>query len=279
MESEMHDDHRKKYPKDLIPEIKKRWPKGSPELPPDAILETFLEEAYHASFEVEEQRRYAFRAILCSPWEYDKWARSEYGNTVPSFSPSRFRLVGFRTERLYNAAEIKKLAPACEAKRHIICVKAADKGLLKIWGILDVGENWWKFTHHQVNIGYFSPPNYPMVSGFKPGEISASAGDRVLISLKAGEFSQPIDILLERTFMDFFREAHRELHGEVLRRLRTKRFDPGEDLYGENYPKGFYVGFIKHKPPTILGLGTGPLFGSVQAVPVLSPSFFHRTGA
>ena len=186
------------YPKDLIGPIRAvcRKRKGydfhrPPPLPVSKIIENFLDVAFHASFQTEEGRRPGFRIILYSPSDHAKLM-----STRPPFKffENSFRLMPLDSPRSYSAAEINRLAPAAEMKRLLICVTTPDKtgaeNELRIWALLDTGENWWKFVHHEAS-GGVPPPNFLTVTSTAPGEISVSTHGDVLCNPQEWPDSSP----------------------------------------------------------------------------------------
>jgi len=156
------------YPSDLIASIRSRCKAlksvkfhKPPPLPSEDIIETFLDVAFHASFQTEEGRRPGFRIVLYSPEEHSRLMKQ--GVVRPKYFENSFRLIPLDVVRLYSVAEVNRLAPAAEMKRLLICVTASPQSrpepVLQIWSLLDTGENWWKFLHHEVGGGR-PPPNF-----------------------------------------------------------------------------------------------------------------------
>jgi hypothetical protein len=159
---------------------------------------------------------------------------------------SSFRLIRLDKERPFDVAELNRLAPAAELKRLLICVRDNDvypSPALFIWALLDVGENWWKFVHHETGGGY-PPPNFLTVSGTGPGEISISAQGYVLASLKGGRITQPSeDALWRGPLSDFLDRPRKQLYRDVVDRLGQKKWDSeGTD---DSYPFRFYTFFLE----------------------------------
>src|SRR5579883_3633178 len=133
------------FPRDLIPVIRqycrKRKQHSFPpivRLPSDNVLEAFLDIAFHASFLTEEGRRPGFRAALIEP-------RGAPIGPGHRYFQNQDRQIVFNPDRPYAIAEINRLSPAADVIRTIIGVW--DRGTrgtpdLRIWGLLDVGENW-----------------------------------------------------------------------------------------------------------------------------------------
>lgn len=237
------------YPKDLLPVIRKacKAKEGKeydrpPPLPTDSIVLSLLDVAYHASFETEEGRRPGFRLILYSPDDHKKAMGRTHGKgRYYSHQP---RLLLLDNERPYTVSEINRLSPAAEYRRFLICVRANKTGKeappLLIWALLDMGENWWKFVHHEASGGR-PPPNFLTVSSTGPGELSVSAQGDVFASLQAGRISLPsTGALWDGPLDDFFDAAKKQLYNDVIARLGTKAWDDDDD-----YPFRFYNFFLE----------------------------------
>lgn len=236
------------YPKDLIPLIKHRWedfrklwPRPPRALPPSAELEMLLDAAFHASFLTEETRRPGFRIIYYSSQEYAK----DYGEIILSYRPLRVLPLDYAIP--CTASEINRLAPAAELTRLIMCVtnvsgdpKTCD---LRIWGMLDVGENWWKFIHHEAHGGQ-PPPSCLTITSTGPGELSLSIAGNVLLTLKNGQVLYPTDqALWKGPVAGFLAEARQQLYRDTLNSLGLSAWD--QDGHDEDYPLRFYSFFLE----------------------------------
>jgi len=234
------------YPRDLIPTIRgkcaerdRREYSSSPPLPADAVLEVLLDTAFHASFLSEEGRRPGFRIIFLPPTE-------EFSEPDRRYFENDFRRIPFERPRPYSVAEINRLAPAAELTRLLICVHPLEQGNqpeLAIWGLLDVGENWWRYVHHATSGGK-PPPNALTITSLNPGEIVVSAEGEVLVSLRSGAASFPeTTALWAGPVSDFLGSARRQLHDDAVARLNSTCWDKrGHD---EDYPQRLYVFFLE----------------------------------
>jgi hypothetical protein len=148
--------------------------------------------------------------------------------------------------RPYSASEINRLAPAAERKRLLICVAPKAEGNgddLHIWALLDTGENWWKFVHHETS-GGFPPPNFLTVTSTAPGEVSTSAQGLVLVTLRNGQiFTPSADALWAGPLSDFLDTARRRFYDEVVAALGSKKFD--SEGHDDDYPQRFYTFFLE----------------------------------
>ena len=233
-----------KYPKDLITLIKKAGVEYSkkkyhrmPQIPNDDILKVLLDTAYHASFLTEEDRKCRFRIIYCSPYEIvqDEGSSNYYENVL--------RIVPFSDQRGFSAHEINRLAPVAEYERMLIGVynmaKQSKKPDLKIWGILDTGENWWRFINNESEEGT-PPPEGLTIESRNPGELMILTQGDPLISLRNGQIIQhKQDALLYGALADFFIPAKKRLYQNTVKKL-GKSWNKDDD-----YPYNLYISFLK----------------------------------
>lgn len=249
------------YPGDLIPVIQARWEEGrrrgsvmpTDRLPPPEIIRTVLEMAYHLSFQTEEQRRIQCQIALCSP------------DLVDAVHNPALEQVVFRPPRPFTLAELLQLAPAADPSVALIGVEprsggsgpraeggacqAADGGLraedrLQIWGLVNIGSDWWEFSHGSGLGPAVFPPPCLIVSVMEPGSISVSWGGLVLATLRDGRVALPQENPLHRGPAARFLAPGAEAFARaVLRELGLDRWDPeGED---EEYPQRFYRHYLE----------------------------------
>jgi hypothetical protein len=234
-----------KYPKDLISALKDKSNKlqeqdhfKPPQLPSDKVLRNLLDVAYHATFATEEGRRPGFRVINYSLSEHKLANKREAKGG--HFLRKNFRIIPFDKPRPYSVAELIRLAPAAELKRLMICV-GEEKSELIIWALLDVGENWWKFIHHEAS-GGMPPPNYLSFTSTGPGEISISTQGNNLVSLNSGRIITPSQkALWNGPLSDFFDDARQQLYKDVVNELKQEKWDEVDD----DYPSRYYNFFLE----------------------------------
>lgn len=238
------------YPNDLIPLLQKKCTAlkklkfhTPPKLPPQNELELLLDVAFQASLLTEEGRRSGFRIVYVSKDEIHK----EIDKDKSIYFDNNSRLIEFDSERPYSVSEINRLAPAAEFTRLMICVsnfsKVATKPKLIIWGLLDVGDNWWKFVHHETSGGR-CPPNNITVTCCNPGELSISSCGDVYYTLKNGEIVEPkINPIWNGDINNFFQNARKSLYDETIKGLKTKKWD--KDGHDDDYPFRFYNYFLE----------------------------------
>lgn len=240
-----------KYPKDLIPLLKKKCSSlknrkyhKPPKLPTQSELEPLFDVAFQASLLTEEGRRSGFRIVYASKEELEK----PESKIREKYFDNQSRVIPFDCERRYTVSEINRLAPAAEFTRLMICVynnskNSTESPELVIWGLLDVGENWWKFVHHEASGGR-CPPNHITVTSCNPGELSVSSGGDVYYTLKNGEIIEPkINPIWNGEISKYFERAKKALYNDTIKDLKTKKWDDdGED---DDYPFRFYNHFLE----------------------------------
>lgn len=233
------------YPQQLLSLIQQRCASRrehgvGPPFPGDSVLSQLLDTAFHASLLSEEGRRLGFRIILL-PRQQDIQGRQGM------FFANRFRKIIFQRPRPYTVAEINRLAPVAELTRLLICVDLVDdeehNTVIEIWGLLDVGEKWWRFVHHEASGGR-PPPNALTIASLNPGEIVISAQGEVIVALRAGAVCLPqTTALWSGPVSDFLAPARQQLHDDVITRLGVAAWDSdGED---EDYPQRLYIFFLE----------------------------------
>jgi hypothetical protein len=213
------------YPRDLIPVLREKCKASTGEraldavrLPGDQVLGNLLDVAFNASLLTEERRRPGFRIVYMSP-------RDSHALEPPDSLAYPPRLLRLAEPRPYTAPEVSRLAPAADPTRMMICVKdtssAASTPQLWIWGLLDTGENWWRFVSHRGEMGWV-PPHHLTLTSSAPGELSFSVAGRVLASLESGQLSCPMaSALRQGPLSDFFSNARRSLQRAVSKALRV----------------------------------------------------------
>lgn len=224
------------YPPDLVAIVKVAWKGRSlfpgekrPPLPPDDALRDLLGLAYHTSLLREEGRKLTFR-ILVLPRQSSR--------NRPEVHRHTSRMAEFTEPRPLSVSELRRLAPAADSVRSMICVEHdATQGWL-VWGLLDTGANWWEFTHHEASSG-MPPPSNIAIASSGPGELVVSSSGLILLSLRNGSTYLPKgDVLNSGPVSDHLEPARKHLYRDAIRRLKVKKWDPeGTD---NNYPKRFY---------------------------------------
>jgi len=234
------------YPAQLIPivrarcaELDRREHSKALPLPPDTALEGLLDVAFHASLLSEEGRRPGF-TITYIP------ASEDFSHPGRRYFDKEFRTIPFERPRPYSVSEINRLAPATEPTRLLICVQPAPEGKdtqLEIWGLLDIGENWWRFAHHETSGGK-PPPNAITITSLSPGELVVSAQGQVLVRLCAGSVYLPeTTALWSGPVSEFLAPSRQRLHDDAIARLGVTCWD--EEGHDEDFPQRLYVFFLE----------------------------------
>lgn len=237
------------YPLDLIPILKSKWKQREnrrygkvSSLPSTSELKILLDVAFHATFLTEEGRRPGFRLLHYPAKDYKKDQKEEPKDFFHSD-----RLLPLDVPRPYTIAEVNRLAPAAELTRILMCIDNVSndpqKPDLRIWAMLDVGENWWKYIRHEITGGY-TPPPHLTISSSCPGELSLSVQGEVIMTLRNGQILYPVsDVLGSGPIAKFFESAKHDLYNDTLASLhQTKWSDEATD---EDYPLRFYNFFLE----------------------------------
>lgn len=248
------------YPSDLVPLIQAAWierhffPKEKrPPLPSQDALSELLALAYHTSLLREEGRQLAFR-ILVLPRDESKKHRG--------FPRRSSRMAEFAEPRAVTIAELRRLAPAADSVRCMICVDYDKSHGWRAWGLLDTGANWWEFTHHEARSGTPPPANIAITSP-GPGELVISSSGLVLLVLRSGATYVPKgDAFDVGPVSAHLEPARRNLYRDAIRRLKVKKWD--EERSDDDYPKRFHDMCLSRILSSIREMGHG---GTLILVP------------
>lgn len=212
-------------------------------LPDTEVFQLLVDTAFHASFMTEEKRRPGFRLLYCSP--DDLKPTQELPSFLHSFLHNRSRTITMPSPRPFTVSELNRIAPAADLTRFLICVcpKKEKSNMLHIWGLLDVGESWWKFIHHESPRG-ISPPNFLTITSTSPGELSLSVSGNILLTLKNGELFYPLNSPIRSGPISKFLDPSRQcLYDQTIQELKTDKWNyEGPD---DNYPRRFYNFFLE----------------------------------
>ncbi len=237
------------YPRDSITILKRKWEAlkkrrygPASALPTRPELDTLIDTAFHATFLTEERRRPGFRIIYYSPEDYEKDLEFQHEG---QYYFGEFRLIPLEESVHYTISEVNRLAPAAELTRLILCVSNVSTDLkkpdLRIWALLDVGENWWKYIHHETSGGR-PPPNHLTITSSNPGELSFSMQGEVIFTLKSGQILYPMENALRvGPVSDFLENARRQLYKDTIKSLKSPAWNPEDD----DYPLRFYNFFLE----------------------------------
>ncbi len=197
------------YPRDLAATILRMWDPeplfaGWPrvELPPEAVLEQFLDVCYHASMLTEEGRPTVFRIAFL---DGQSPASPRHGEELPPVTRYTFpRPIPFTD------SELRRLAPVADPRKVLIAVENAGDGVqtkLQIYGLVDIGMALWEMARHERVMGHSSPEALVVVST-RPGELSISRGDRPVVRLRDGRIVNATDsVLRDGPVAEFFSPA------------------------------------------------------------------------
>ncbi len=205
--------------------------------PDDEELKALFDVLYHVSFLTEESRHLAVRVAYLPPDLPNEQMR---GQLNLHDSP-----VKFTSPILFTAAEVLRLAPAIEPTQSILVVCAtsavnieSDQSPLAIWGIINLGTNWWRLLTGR-DTGAVAPPNLLTISTFASGNLTASTLGQVIFRLQGGRLmGVPLDNLGDGSIGQFLQDTVQELYGDVIKKLDVKRFDTRAD--SDRHPRRQY---------------------------------------
>lgn len=169
------------FAQEIIDFCRQSVPESRPvEMPSLEALTEMLEAAFFASCQKEEGRSLYFRIAYCSP-------ASQAARQVRS----RVDWIPFQRARPCTAAEIRRLAPALDPQRSMLCCHW-DGGLI-MDGIL-FGQS----DYEAIRVGYRSggrrlPPLFN-VTALNAGCLAANRGDECLVELSHGKIRHPVHL-------------------------------------------------------------------------------------
>lgn len=236
---------------------KRKWIQKPKHLPSTKVFQQLIDIAFHASFMTEEKRRPGFRLLYCRPEDLKPTERYE-------FLYRRSRTITMPSPRPFNVSELNRIAPAADRTRFLICVCPEKKkeNSLRIWGLLDVGENWWKFVHREAS-GGMPPPNFLTITSTAPGELSFSAQGFILLTLRGGKLSYPLENPIGSGPISKFLDPSRQrLYDQTIQELKTDNWD--DEGHDDDYPRHFYDFFLERLLYNARYLGHG---GTIIVVP------------
>jgi hypothetical protein len=237
------------YPEDLLPHIKKGWkqiamPFGKSKKPPpdDHILQV-LNVAFGASLSTQELYSIRLRIAYCNDDELKRDVELRKRN----------RPIRFNKPRPFSVSEIVQLAPAVDPRQLVIGVrptanvtKKDDTGALEIWGVIDVGQNWWEFARGEEtgSLGGSPPPDCLIVSTMNPGSMVVSRAEEPIVSLEKGNLVLPIaGVFQSGPVGDYLGAMSRDFYADLCIELGRSKFDPDGD--DDDYPGRFLNTFIE----------------------------------
>lgn len=201
--------------------------------PPTATLLAVLETAYAASLTREEARQTSFAVLLAEPAELGLRA-------LPTGTD---HLVRFDVPIPFSPAELRRLAPATDPTHVLIGVSEVppgdhDEPIVAIWGLLDIGQSWWRFVRHKAS-GASLPPDHLLVSSSEPGGLDVHRGGRRIACLKQGRLIDPHESgLREGPLGDFIAIGAEALYQEVAAEHPGGMWDP--DGHDDDHPRRLY---------------------------------------
>lgn len=226
------------YPPDVLPLLKKVWKEFEdeyaeprPALPPDSALVELLSVCYHTSLLKEEGRKLKSRLIVLG-----RGMKPDQGANVLPKDELRYALFDEPSE--LSIAELRRLAPAADSTRSMICVDYDKARGWQIWGLMDTGDKWHRFEHHETSSGA-PPPRELTIYSPGPGELLVMSNGYSMLALRSGSVYFPKgDALWEGPISQHLEAARKRLYKETIESLGVASWDAdGED---DDYPSRFY---------------------------------------
>lgn len=148
-------------------------------LPPESQFDEIVESVFWASLSKEESRSLSFRLCYYSS-ECDLSTHVQYGNSY---------LLIFNDPKQFNAYEIRKLAPALDSDKSMICIKSSNttSSALVITGILITNSTYIDMRSGSALSGYGLPQLLNLESKDN-ATISFNYGDFNLLNYVKGRF-------------------------------------------------------------------------------------------
>ena len=216
-------------------------------------FQAFIDIAFHASLMTEEKRRPGFRLLYCSP--------EDLKSTELLGLPYSFRTITMPEPRPFTVSELNHIAPAADLTRFLICVcpKKKKSTSLRIWGLLDMGDTWWKFVHNEEE-GGMVPPNFLTIASAAPGELSLSVQGTILLMLKDGKIFHSYNPIWSGPISKFLDLSRQRLYDQTIQELKIDKWDDEE--HDDDYPKNFYNFFLERLLYNTRYLDTATISGS-----------------
>lgn len=221
-----------------------------PELmPSEDTFSTIVSIAFNASLQTEEKRRTGFRLIYFSLDELERIREHDR----PS---NNYRFMPLANRRPFETRELVQIATVADITRLLVCVCLYEKtNKLKIWGLLDTGESWWRVIQNRSFFGD-PPPHFLTITSTRPGELSFSLHGDILVVLKDGRLTYPsTDPIRSSPISDWLEKSRNVLYTQVLQSLETDRWSEEEN--DEGFPGIFYDSFLKRILFNIRSIGHG----------------------
>lgn len=193
------------YPRDLHGILQGIWDNkpvypGWPEvdIPPKAVFDELIDVCYHASMLTEEGCPTVFRIVFLD-------SQSPVSPRDDDELPPVTRYL-LKEPVPFTQGELRRLAPVADPRRVLIAVEQSG-GRLQIYGLVDIGMALWEMARHERVMGQSSPEALVMMST-RPGELSISRGDRLVIRMRDGKIvTAAQSVLLKGPVAEFFDAA------------------------------------------------------------------------
>ena len=237
------------YPPDLLAIVTDTFRKldamNSPiEFPEAKALGEMLEVAFLASLMTEESRRLEFRLAYCGL------------DRLGEVSRHGVQWLPFNVPRPCTAAEVRRLAPALDRAKSMICCHGQTE--LKIFGILTGHSDNSAMCDLSVLSGQELPAVFNVAST-SPGELTANRGDACFVHLREGRLRFPTVLQIAGPILSPLREIEDQLRAEALQWLVSE--GKSSNAHWFHTP---YFPFLAHLLSTLERAGHG---GTLLVVP------------
>lgn len=222
-------------------------------IPTENKFERLVNTAFNASLLTEEKRRPGFRLVYFGPEKHLNSFRTQ------NDSVNRFRFIPMKQRFSFNASALNQIAPAADFVRFMVCVvRKEDTDTFEIWGLIDTGDNWWRFTQRETQTGQL-PPNFLTLTSTNPGEISFSLQGHNLLLLRNGELSRSLhdpSPISSGPIANFLSKSRQLLYDQVQEQLSEEQWSK----YDEQYTGELYNLFLERVLRNMRNLGHGGTF-------------------
>lgn len=200
-------------------------------------MEKLVDTAFYCSLLTEEGRPLSFQIAVYSP------AQHERAKAVAVLFTAG-EAITLHSKIPLTVESLRRLAPAADATRFVICVDCGSDGELYIWALLDTGDPWW---HDSLSDNEAAPaPEAFTIRSMAPGELSVVDRFGTLVTLKGGKILKSTsNALWSGPLADFFRPAERTLYADAIRLLETDEYDSDDNDYPETVYRRTFTKLLK----------------------------------
>ncbi|TVR45949.1 MAG: hypothetical protein EA425_17595 [Puniceicoccaceae bacterium] len=191
---------------------------GFPDAPGEEALARLLRLLFASSLLKEEGRTVRVRVMLAPP---DRFSEDEG-------PPKGFHALHFEAPPRLSPGELKRLSPAADFARSLICVWPDETGAFLIWGLVNSGPRWLNRASGGRRIAQ-DPHPFPVVQVREPGVLRVVIREEVLSELRGLGFQPPgVDVLHADWLKERFLATRRRLVEELEAGGAGGLLDPAE---------------------------------------------------